>query len=134
MEEEANEEEDVLCSLDYQGGSEAGELPANCVGVRMPRLVFPVSGTLMSFDANGEEQNHRGGGAGACGLFGASHGARIRRDYEDRYAPRLHVHINGVAFASGEPVGEGGGGTNCFIRCRCISSSGAPGFGPNDTE
>jgi hypothetical protein len=107
----------AVCFLDYQGGEEEGndshgeadQLQPGCIGVRMARFV-PAS-------------SERGGG-----LFGASHGARVRKDYEERYATRTRVHIDGVALpppstsasVENEPAAEGNAD---FVRCRHIAAA-----------
>jgi hypothetical protein len=77
----------VACFLDYQGGEE--EEAEGVIGVRMPRPVPPHSAGTHAHAAGG--------------LFGASHGARVRRAYEERYAARTRVHIDGVALPPPDP-------------------------------
>ena len=110
-------EEHAACSLDYQGGGDASELLGiGCIGVRMPRFVKPSSSS--------SSLARDGGG----GLFGASHGARIRQDYEDRYAPRLRVHIDGITLIvqqqqqEQEASAANARANEFFVRCRCTAN------------
>ncbi len=100
----------AVCFLDYQGDGEeeANEGEGGILGVRMPRLLP--------------------GGASASapgGLFGASHGARVRRAYEERYAPRTRVHIDGVALPlPSSSAAQREEGARLFVRCRHLAGGG----------
>jgi hypothetical protein len=117
-EAEANGDDDdaepagkAVCFLDYQGDGEEEEDRAEggILGVRMPRLL--PGGASSSYSAPG-------------GLFGASHGARARRAYEERFAPRTRVHIDGVALPPSSSSAHHQRREQLFVRCRHLAGGG----------
>ena len=116
-EEDEYGDQECVGRLDYQGEDDdddderVGELPAGCVGLRLPRIVsarraFRADDADEQPEDEEEEEEEE-----------ASHGQKARQAYEDRHAPRLWARIEGLRTLDESLDGEDVQ-PDAFVRCR----------------